>query len=230
MRRRGGVLFTGAADANARAVRANSVLAAAKPPRFGQSLMPVSFFVRVLLWLWFFGALAVGHFGGLQNLPPFGVPGIVLSLSVGLLLAYFLIPALRAWIDSVDLRALVLLHVTRFVGIYFLVLYQRGDLPRAFAVPGGMGDIIVATMALPVALAPLADDHRRRAIVIWNVVGFIDILSVILTVIRINLSQPGDLAALTRLPLSLLPTFLVPMIIATHVIIFQRTTQRRPTS
>src|SRR6185436_4039461 len=113
------------------------------------------------------------------------------------------------------------------VGIYFLVLHQRGELPRAFAVPGGIGDIIIATFALPVALAPLEHSVRLRAIVIWNVVGLVDILMVTFTAVRINLTAPGELRALTQLPLSLLPTFLVPLIIATHVILFVRTLQKQ---
>ena len=42
---------------------------------------------------------------------------------------------------QLDLRLLVLYHLTRFVGVWFLVLYSRGELPYAFAVPGGWGDI-----------------------------------------------------------------------------------------
>src|SRR5205814_1902747 len=107
-------------------------------------------------------------------------------------------------------------------GIAFLILYRQGQLPYAFAVPGGIGDIIVATFALPVALAPLEASPRRRAIMIWNVVGLVDILLVIFTAIRLNLADPAQMIALTRLPLSLLPTFLVPLIVATHIIIFIR--------
>jgi 7-cyano-7-deazaguanine synthase len=87
---------------------------------------------------------------------------------------------------------LVLIHLTRFVGIYFLVLYQRGELPRAFAVPGGIGDIIVATMALPVAFAPLDARAQRRAIVIWNVVGFVDILLVVISATRIYIGAVAE--------------------------------------
>jgi hypothetical protein len=184
--------------------------------------MPAALIVRLLFWLWFGAAIAAGHFLWLQRLPPFAVQGIILGLTAVVLLSYFRIAAVRAWVDALDLRALVLLHVTRFVGIYFLVLYQRGELPRAFAVPAGFGDIIVATMALPVAFAPLESDARRRAIRIWNVVGLVDILLVVVTATRINLTNPAQLRPLTHLPLSLLPTFLVPLIIATHIIIFIR--------
>jgi hypothetical protein len=153
------------------------------------------------------------------------LPTIVLGLTGLLLFAYFKIAAVRAWVNGLDIRALVLLHVTRFVGIYFLVLHQRGELPRAFAVPAGIGDIVIATFALPVALAPLEYATRLRAIVIWNVVGLVDILMVVGTAARINLSTPGELRAFTHLPLTLLPTFLVPLIIATHVVLFARALQ-----
>ena len=56
---------------------------------------------------------------------------------------------------------------------------------------------------------------------------FVDILLVVISATRINLTTPGELRALTHLPLSLLPTFLVPLIIATHVIIFVRTSETR---
>jgi hypothetical protein len=184
--------------------------------------MPASLLVRSIFWLWFFAAILAGRALVLQRLPAFAVPGIILSLTTFILALYFLVPPLRAWADRFDLRRLVLLHVTRFVGIAFLVLYRRGELPYAFAVPGGIGDIVVATFALPVAFAPLQPALLRRALTIWNVVGFVDILLVVITAARLNLQDRAQMYALTQLPLSLLPTFLVPLIIATHLIIFAR--------
>lgn len=179
-------------------------------------------FARFILWLWFFAALAVGHYLLLQRLPAFATQGILFGLTAILLALYFRIAAVRTWVDRLDLRAIVLLHVTRFVGFYFLQLYARGELPYAFAVPGGYGDIVVAALALIVALAPLSPSRRERAIYIWNVVGFIDILLVVFAAIRLGRADPLSMRALTYLPLSLLPTFLVPLIIASHVVIFTR--------
>ncbi len=189
--------------------------------------MPASLLARLFLWLWFIAAVLAGRGHLLQRLPPLAVPAMVLGLTAFLLLLYFLVGPLRAWVDEIDLRKLVLLHVTRFVGIAFLVLYHRGELPYAFAVPGGIGDIVVATFALPVALAPLDPAPRRRAVTIWNVVGLVDIILVVVTAGRLNLADASQMRALTELPLSLLPTFLVPLIIATHVIIFARLARER---
>jgi hypothetical protein len=185
--------------------------------------MAVSLLIRLLFWLWFGAALAAGHFLVLQRGSALALPAVTLFLAAIPVLAYLRIGALRTWVDALDLRVLVLLHVTRFAAIYLLVLHQRGEMPRSLVVPGALGDIIVAVMALPVALAPLADAARRRAIVIWNVVGFVGLLLVQFSTARIALSSPADVRVLTHLPLSLLPTFLFPLLLATHVVIFART-------
>jgi len=103
-----------------------------------------------------------------------------------------------------------------------LILHHRGELPYAFAVPGGWGDIVVAFFALVVALVPFAPAFRLRAVRIWNVVGLVDLVLVVFTAARLGLADPQSIRALTHLPLSLLPTFLVPILIATHIIIYLR--------
>jgi preprotein translocase subunit SecY len=57
-------------------------------------------------------------------------------------------------------------------------------------------------------------------------IGLIDIILVVVSAVRINSADPTQLRALTYLPLSLLPTFLVPLIIATHIMIFARLLRR----
>jgi len=178
--------------------------------------------IRIGVWTWLIAAILVGNYRLLQRLPMPAVQAVLFGLTAIVLLLYYRLTALRTWIDQLDLRALVFLHVTRFVGIYFLILYNRGELPYEFAVPGGWGDIIVAVLALGVVFVPMGDALRRRAITIWNMIGFIDIMLVVITAARIGLAAPWRMQALTVLPLSLLPTFLVPLIIATHVIIYLR--------
>ena len=176
-----------------------------------------------ILGVWFLAALVVGQLGVLAGAPPLAVPGMLWGLTGLVLLAFWRWSELRAWVLSVDIRRLVAIHVTRFVGIYFLILYGRGELPYAFAVPGGWGDIAIATLALGViALAPLRGRGGWWAYYLWNVLGLADILMVVITAARLGLSDPPSLRALTQLPLSLLPTFLVPIIISTHVMLMIR--------
>jgi hypothetical protein len=119
-------------------------------------------------------------------------------------------------------KVLILLHVTRLVGIYFLLLHREGKLPWAFAVPGGIGDIVVAATALGVICLPLRTPFGRRAALIWNTLGLIDIVCVVSTAAVLGMRAPMSILALTIPPLVLLPTFLVPLIIASHLIIFDR--------
>jgi hypothetical protein len=143
------------------------------------------------------------------------------------LAAAWRLPAFRGWLATIDERWLVGLHLTRFVGAYFLYLYGQGQLPYAFAVPGGWGDIAVASLAVALlAWGSPRDARRRPAYVAWNVLGLADIVFVVATAGRLAATEPESMAALLRLPLSLLPTFLVPLIIASHVVLGVRLTRR----
>ena len=184
--------------------------------------MPTPLPIRIIVWLWLIAALVVGRLELLNRLPGPALQGILIVLTGALLACYLKARGFRAWIDGLDLRALVLLHVTRFVGVYFLLLYNRGELPYAFAVPGGWGDITVATLALLICVVPLKASIRPHAIAIWNVIGLVDILLVVVTAGRLGFEDMRQMRALTYLPLSLLPTFLVPLLIATHLMLYLR--------
>src|SRR5206468_6075426 len=113
--------------------------------------------------------------------PP--TPQLVLGgLTVLLLAAVVARPRFRRWLATLDLRWLVAVHLTRFVGLYFLLLYYRDvALPRAFAVPGGWGDIIVATLAFGLLAAAGELEPKRWLVGLWNTLGLIDILFVVAT-------------------------------------------------
>ena len=185
--------------------------------------------VLIGLGVWLAVAAALGASGRLQGLQP-PIPQLtLLGLTAGALLVTARVPAVRAWAVSVDTRVLVAFHLTRFVGAYFLVLYRRGELPYAFAVPGGWGDILVASLALLLLLGGPPDTvGRLRAYVAWNVLGLLDILFVVATAARLGFAAPASLEALLRLPLSLLPTFLVPLIITSHVLLAIRLARAGP--
>src|SRR5262249_45403860 len=70
----------------------------------------------------------------------------------------------------------------------------------------------------------------RRLWLSWNTYGLLDILFVVVTAARTALHAPASMQALLRLPLCLLPTFVVPLILVSHVLLFVRlraATQRR---
>ena len=179
--------------------------------------------------LWLALALAAGASGLVRALRPPAPQALLVLLTLVLIAAGALLPGLRALVLDVDVRVPVALHVTRVVGAYFLLLFQRAELPFAFAVPGGWGDVLVAGLALALVLAgPPTTTSRWRAYLLWNVLALLDLLYVVVTAARLALAEPASMAPLQRLPLSLLPTFLVPLLLATHVLVFVRLFRRRP--
>lgn len=177
--------------------------------------------------IWLAAAIALGASGRVAELRPPAPQLVLLGLTAALILAGATLPGFRGWLLAIPLRRLVALHVTRFVGAYFLVLYGRGQLPYAFAVPGGWGDILTATLALGLVLLMPNIERARLPVLGWNLLGLADILFVVATAARLAFADPSSMAALLRLPLSLLPTFLVPIIIASHLLILVRL-RRRP--
>jgi len=185
--------------------------------RAGQPAGPLYGFL--LAW----GALAlVAGAAGMVARSPIPPPAIVAGLTGAGLVAYAASGRVKGWVRAVPLGALVALHLVRFVGAYFIALYRRGELPFAFAVPAGWGDILTAATAAAVLLGaiPASTPGRRAALLAWNAFGLLDIVFVIATAARLYLADPGQLAPLARLPLSLLPTFFVPLILLSHLRIF----------
>ena len=171
---------------------------------------------------WLAVAIAAGASGRLVGLQPPIPQLVIVALTLLALASVAAVPPIRRWAAVIDVRVLVAVHLTRFVGVYFLVLYLRGELPYAFAVPAGWGDIVVAALAVALLTLRLPQIHRRTAYLLWNTLGFVDILMVLVIATRLALADPTSLAPLLRLPLSVVPTFVVPVIIVTHVILFFR--------
>jgi hypothetical protein len=184
--------------------------------------MPTTLALRLALWGWFFAAIAASHYRVFQKLPVSALAGLLLSLSALLIMLYRRFAAVRAGVDAIDLRSLIVVHLTRLAGIYLLVLYRRGDLPYGFAVPAGIGDTLVALAALGLLVVPMNEATRTRATYIWNVAGLVDLMLVVFSALRLGLVDPDSLSPFAALPLSLLPTFLVPLIIASHLAIYAR--------
>ena len=179
--------------------------------------------VTAILGAWLCFALAVGVAGSFRNASAPIVALTVWGLAALVLLACWKIQLIRDWAATVDLRRVIALHLTRFVGIYFLILTQRGRLPLGFARPAGVGDIIIASAAIVLLAAPGLRSWQKL-LRLWNFIGFIDIVFVAFSALRFGLQDSQSMAALRTLPLSLLPTFFVPLIIASHVLIFVRLT------
>lgn len=132
---------------------------------------------------------------------------------------------LRARVLAIPQHWLVGIQSLRVIGVVFLVLLAQGALPGRFALPAGWGDIAVGAAAPLVAYA-LATGKRwaPRLAVAWNVVGLLDLVVAVgigalsaESSIRLFTGAPST-DAMAALPLSLIPTFGVPIFALLHVV------------
>jgi hypothetical protein len=180
--------------------------------------------VVVVATAWLSLALLAGATGFLARLPFPGPQLIIFALLAGVLIAVARVPALRAWVDTLPLRALIGINAVRFIGIAFLVLAARGEISPVFAARAGWGDIATAVLALVLVAAGEPGTPLRRGLAhAWNAFGLLDLVVAVGTATAVTLrgTTPGMSPVLT-FPLVVVPTFLVPILLANHVVIFRR--------
>ena len=176
----------------------------------------------ICMAIWLVIAVILGATGRVAALTP-PIPQIIIfALTLASIATGALHRGLREWLAGVNLRGFVAFHLTRFVGIAFLVMYVNGVLTGEFAITAGWGDIITAAGAAVIVLLYQDPLDQRRLMLLWNVFGLADILLVVVTAVRIALRAPDEIRPLLQFPMSLVPTFVVPIVIASHVLIFWR--------
>jgi hypothetical protein len=107
----------------------------------------------------------------LYSPPPVGT---ALSLALAVWAVCLLIsPSLRGLLTNQ--RHLILLNLWRLVGVVFLVLMANGQMPVLWALPAGIGDVIVGATAPWIARHLTTPEGRRRA-VIFTLFGMADLV------------------------------------------------------
>ena len=125
----------------------------------------------------------------------------------------------REFVLSLNPQILTLAQSWRIVGFTFILLEARGGLPAIFALPAGYGDIAIGATATLVAWK-LANPARRNGFIVWQFFGIADLITAVGLGTTARLISPDSIpmVAMTVLPLSLVPTFLVPLFFIFHVI------------
>ncbi|HEU4996956.1 MAG TPA: hypothetical protein VFT29_19195 [Gemmatimonadaceae bacterium] len=180
--------------------------------------------VAVTLVLWAGLAIAAGATGAFSQLKPPAPQLVILGLTLAAILAATRVPSVRSLVDTFSLRALISIHIVRFVGAVFLLLGARGALSPLFATRAGWGDIVAAAAAVALlAFGPPTTRGWRAATLAWNTFGVLDLVVAVTTatVIVFRGDVPG-MEPLFRVPLILVPTFFVPLLLAGHVLIYGR--------
>lgn len=196
-----------------------------------------TYIVSALLVAWFFGALWLtwsGFYQGASDRIPTIPFGLLIPITAGLFL-YWRWPLLRNIIEATPQQWLVSVQVYRVLGVIFLVLYAGGQLPGEFALPAGVGDVMVGLLA-PVAGIAYARRWNGSAGLLrfWNLLGLAD-LAVAVTTGFLTSPSPLQMLALGRpnllisaFPLAMIPVFLVPLSVLLHLASIRKLGQTEP--
>jgi hypothetical protein len=182
----------------------------------------------VLVWLTvvllagYFGIFDAGSRYSMSVPVPLGLAALLPVLVFGI---WF--NASRTFRESVlalNPVTLTAVHTWRVGGIVFLILLAQGFLPASFAYPAGLGDIAVGLTAPLVAWSMSRKSIPARLQLAWQIAGITDLVVAIGMGVLSSPTPLGTLApgATTRvmglLPMSLVPTFIVPLLTIFHII------------
>jgi len=144
----------------------------------------------------------------------FGIQVVLSFVVYGLVARWYVTPRLAALPLGIALPPLLVLHAFRHLGLVFLVPTVVGPaLPASFAVPAAYGDLLAGLLALA-AIAALRARSSIAIALCWlfNVVGLLDLVNAFYQG-RSNDVQLGSAYYI--------PTFIVPALVITHLMIFR---------
>ncbi|HYK36216.1 hypothetical protein [Alloacidobacterium sp.] len=189
---------------------------------------------KLTSWLiaaWFIFALLASSLHLFQVSP--GAPPVAFGsaalLPIIIFMAWFSVsPSFRAFVLGLNPRTLTMVQSWRIAGYVFLVLYAYGILPGAFAMPAGWGDVAIGVTAPLIALKLVGRSHRA-GFIFWQILGMADLVTALGSGVATGFLGHNSvaMAPVTVLPLSLIPTFGVPLFFIFHIICIAQAKQWR---
>jgi hypothetical protein len=175
-----------------------------------------------LIGAWFLSSLSASALKVFEDdsaRPPLALGLAVLTPIVLLALWYAASAGFRQFALTLNPRTFTIVQTWRIGGFVFLVLHAHGILPGVFALPAGLGDIVVGATA-PFVVMKLAYPEHRKAFILWQILGMSDLVMAVSLGMFAGVISPDAIrtGAMTVLPMSLIPTFAVPLLITLHII------------
>ena len=177
--------------------------------------------VPVLVWatvaLWFFAVVIGAETGFLSQLYQPLIAAIVASTIVLPTLAYYLSDGFRAYVESIGHRRIILFHTWRVpAALLFFWFGAQGQLPPAFWILAGTGDLIAGINAAWVVARP----ENAKSYLSFHRFGFADFVVAVGTGLTFTLLSDPRMAPIAVLPMALIPLFGVGISGATHLMAF----------
>lgn len=161
-----------------------------------------------LLWLAGIALLASNDFFRNTEFPPRIPLAIALTLTLGY--AALLSRTFRGIVAAIPMHWLIAIQTFRILGGVFLIRYAQGELPGAFALPAGIGDVATGLLAPLVAYWWYTGKSYARSVAIaWNLFGMADLINAV--AIGFLLGGTGIV-----FPIVLIPIYAVPRAFLIH--------------
>lgn len=137
----------------------------------------------------------------------------------------------RSFALALNAKAITGVQVFRIMGFTFVLLAARNLLPNIFALSAGYGDMFIGATA-GFAAWKLAEPARRGSFIFWQALGILDLVTAVSLGTTAGMLEPHgpSMAAITVLPLSLIPTFFVPLFMMLHIVCIAQAKRWRSTS
>ncbi|AYL94358.1 hypothetical protein HYN43_003175 [Mucilaginibacter celer] len=177
-------------------------------------------------------ALALVGIMDKDTIPPMGIICAGLPLAILLFGVVGKTELYKDLLRAITMESLITLHVFRIIGIFFILLYIYDLLPAGFAFSAGLGDIITAVLAYPVAVIYAKGKSWRIPVVYaWNIIGIFDVVNLLIIAVIILKSKlsPGEvgLREIDLFPFSYFAAFAPAVLIFLHVAVFNKLNQRK---
>jgi hypothetical protein len=186
------------------------------------------FLIIATIWLAMQAAIGATDFytNGFTKPPRFV---LMVLPTVALMLFMFFSSKGKAFIENLDLQKLLLLHTIRIpVEMILYYLYVAKTIPQIMTFEGRNFDILAGITAPIVFYLQQKSKENKRLLLGWNVVALVLVLNITVIAIfsaqtpfqQFGFDQPN--IAITHFPFNWLPSFLVPLVLFSHLVAIRR--------
>ncbi len=179
------------------------------------------FLAIALIWIFTIGSMAYSNFFLVLDVIP---PRFIWAMLPAVLLCIFFIKRVDS--DKINPKFLLAIHALRLpIELVLFGLYKEGKIPVYMTFGGWNFDILMGLSAILLLLYTIISKRSipKSLFFIWNVIGLcflftiavIGLLSAPLPIQQFALDQPN--IAVLMFPYTLLPAFVVPIVLIAHV-------------
>ena len=185
--------------------------------------------IALILWIFFQSIIALlGFYLDPKAIPPRFL--LLIAPIIVLIIVLFNTPKGKAFIDSLSIEKLTMLHIVRIpVEIVLFWLFLQKTIPQLMTFEGRNFDILAGITA-PIVYFFVFVKHsmNKNTLLFWNFVCLALLLNIVINAVlsaplpfqQFAFEQPN--IAILYFPFNLLPSVVVPLVLFAHLVVIRR--------